>query len=762
VREVKETLTLDPVQPEAAGDPSYDEAGRFRETAVIVRIFDPLDRLTLLVDPAGGVWRARYDSQSNRTLVSDATGTVIDAATDVELAPILDLLTPLQRENANDHGNRRRYIYDNTGRMVEAQHELRREGVGGGPIDVENPFDRDGIITERFEWDDAGRLAAWTNDAGNVTRLDRDLAGKVTRKLFPDGTFQLHERDRDGHLQGLVAEDGTRHEQTFDALGRVVERSVTRAAGVEGTARQRFEYDGLGRVTAAFDGNDPANPADDAAVLRRYDSFGNLLEECQGDLVVGSAYDADSRRIGLTYPDGLAVQTPRDAAGRLAGLADPTRVHATYRWFGSGRLLEARIAPSFVRSSLRADQGGILRDVAHDAAGEELEVIYRDAAGEILHGFEYGRDRSGHQLYEAPFHGLEGQGDAWRYDSVYRVKTYLPDLFDPRVPPIDPLEKLVFYPDGNHSWRFIEVNFSIRRLEVNARSAYIESNDDVFTYDARGNLTTAGRLRFTYDALGRLVKVTRNTTTVIALYRYDASGAEDPEDFIGKGRRVAKEVVTPAQDQPAGVLRFAYDGERLIEERDGAGTLLRQYLHDESGPTALLVHGPIPQFGGPPIPQSPRPHTLLRNGAGSITGIADPTGAFIETAIYELHGTLDLANRFGNPVNFSGVGNAVLFGGHYYDYETGFHLHGARHFDPQLGRRLADASPPSPARPLELNGYLRPPLPGATGEVLGLPSRRRSAPELAPFQVDLRPRGQVPWTVPRVPVIDPLEELHAR
>ncbi|MBI4605050.1 MAG: RHS repeat protein, partial [Planctomycetes bacterium] len=732
VREAREAFTLEPVGPAASGDPDYDEAGRFREVSVIVRAFDPLDRLTVLVDPAGGVWRMRYDSMSNRILVSDATGTPIRPETDPELAPLLDLLTEKQRSSLNDHGNRRRYVYDNLGRLVEAIHELRKEGRGGGEIDPTNPFNSDGRIAERFEWDDEGWLWAWTDDAGNRTELQRDGAGHPRTKVWPDGTAQSFETDRDGNPTAIADENGTVVRQRFDALGRLVERRIERAASVEGTTLQRFEHDGLSRVTLCFDDNRPEDPLDDALVCRRQDSLGGLLEEVQGTSSVEAGLDPASRVVSLRYPGGLRVETPRDRAGRIASLSDARRTFTAYRRFGSGLLLEKRLASGLTASFLRPDEAGVPRMRGYDPAGEVEEIAYRNAAGETMHGFEYGRDRSGHKLYEKLLHRLDGLGDAWQLDSAYRIFRYLPNVFDPRFPPVDPVEKLVYYADGNHSWRFLEVNFSVRRVEVNARSAYVSSDGDRFEYDARGSLRKAGELSFAYDALGRLARASRGTRDV-ALYRYDAARAEDPWAFLGKGRRVAKDVLQPVRGQPAGVVRFAYWGESVIEERDGAGQLLRQYLLEDDGrPAVLLDH----VEAGPG-----KPYGLLHDACGSLTGIADPTGAVVETVRYGVHGQPRVFNSFGSPIQFSELGVALGFGGLQHDFELGFHLAGARHFDPSLARHLSEATPLTPRAPLEMNGYQLPGIPGLNGEVSGRESRRRAAPYLEPFRVRVGERA---------------------
>jgi hypothetical protein len=225
---------------------------------------------------------------------------------------------------------------------------------------------------------------------------------------------------------------------------------------------------------------------------------------------------------------------------------------------------------------------------------------------------------------------------------------------------------------------------------------------------------------------------------VVARHRHDALGAESPEDFAGKGRRTWKDVRLPAARQPAGPIRFIHSGRTLLEERSGDGNLLRQFLHAGGAPSALIVHG---------ASRAPAAYTLLRDASGSVTGVADRLGAVLETVRYGAHGTPRITTIFNTPGDFSDVENAVGYGGSYHDYEHGLIVVGSKHFDPNLGRYLSDTSPLFPARPLELNGYLQPPLPGFPGEVLGAGSARRSWPELEPFRVSLPRVAGAPLTL---------------
>jgi YD repeat-containing protein len=737
LREIRTRATFDVIDPSLSGDVDYDPAGHFLEVASILRLYDPLGRLTVLIDPAGGVWRMRYDSRHNRVFVSDATGTRINPQTDPELAPLLDLMTPLQLANLNDHGNRRLYEYDGLGRLVAAHHELRRGGRGGGEVEFTEPFVVDGVIDEEFEWDRRGRLRAWVDDAGGRTTLRYDAAGYVTTKTWPDLAEESYERNRDGQLTQLTDPNGSVIHQRLDTCGRVVERTVEPAPGIEGTTLQRFEYDGLSRMTLAFDGNDPLDLEDDTFVERRYDSLGNMVEEVEGQFAVRRRNDSAGRLLTLFYPGGQALEHGRDPAGHLTSLADGAGALASYRRFGSGLVLEKRLWNGPVLSFLREDQDGILRNSGYGVSGDVREQIYRTGIaglgvadigqGDVLFGFSYGRQQSGLAGFEIPAHG-DGAGNVWRFDSIYRLREYLPDVFDPRVPPIDPLKSSLFFPDGNHSWGLVEQDFVESSFESNSRSQYTNAGGESLEYDAAGNLTRSGERRFVYDALRRLVRV-NDEGALVGTYAYDAAGAQNPDLFRGTGRLASKDVVSPVRGQPAGPLRYIHCGERVIEERAMNSDLARQYFYEDGGRVAAIL-----AYDGE---DSPSLVSFLHDDRGAVVATYDENSLLQEMPQYDPRGNFRLVGRAGTVGRSSRYGNGVYLPGTYYDFELGLYRRGARFFDPALGRFLTEVASPAPTGPLELNPYLGDPLPVVRGEVTGSGSAVRRAEYLEPFCIRL-------------------------
>ena len=123
----------------------------------------------------------------------------------------------------------------------------------------------------------------------------------------------------------------------------------------------------------------------------------------------------------------------------------------------------------------------------------------------------------------------------------------------------------------------------------------------------------------------------------------------------------------------AATTQFAYDGLAMIAEYDGAGSLLRRYVH---GPGA---DEPLVQYEGAGITDRRWLHADER---GSVVAISDATGNAI---------TINRYDEYGKPQTT----NAGRFGytGQMWLSEVGLNYYKARMYAPQLGCRLINAQP---------------------------------------------------------------------
>jgi RHS repeat-associated protein len=182
------------------------------------------------------------------------------------------------------------------------------------------------------------------------------------------------------------------------------------------------------------------------------------------------------------------------------------------------------------------------------------------------------------------------------------------------------------------------------------QSRFTQVGGTNFTWDANGNLTDDGPTTFTYDTENRLVS---------------ASGGKNGSlTYDPLGRLV--EFTTPAPN--ATTTRFVYDGDRLIAEYNGSGTLLRRYVHGAG------VDEPLLWYEGATVSAAKRQY-LHADHQGSIIAVSKNTGVKFQVNTYDAYGQ----TAAGNTARFQYTGQAAI-------PELGLLYYKARFYNPALGR----------------------------------------------------------------------------
>jgi RHS repeat-associated protein len=164
------------------------------------------------------------------------------------------------------------------------------------------------------------------------------------------------------------------------------------------------------------------------------------------------------------------------------------------------------------------------------------------------------------------------------------------------------------------------------------------------TYDARGNLTSAGTTTYSYSSENRLT----STSTGVSL-KYDPL------------LRLQETVATTTT-------RFGYDGLDLIAEYNGSNALLRRYVH---GPG---MDQPLVWYEGTGTTDR---RFLSIDERGSVIAVTDSSGNLITANSYDEYGI----PGSGNIGRFQYTGQAWL-------PELGMYYYKARIYSPTLGRFL--------------------------------------------------------------------------
>jgi len=214
--------------------------------------------------------------------------------------------------------------------------------------------------------------------------------------------------------------------------------------------------------------------------------------------------------------------------------------------------------------------------------------------------------------------------------------------------------------NASYSWDG-HVNVT-RGYTTNGLNQYTQVGTQNFTYDDNGNLTSDGDLDYFYDIENRLVKVapTNGVGRTTELF-YDPTGR-----------------LYRVDDTQTGQTNFLYDGNAMIAEYSGSGSLLRRYMHGSN----LDADDPLVWYEGTAVSYQTR-RFLHADPRGSIVAVTDHDGDRIATNTYDEYGIPDTAT--GNDITTKG---RFRYTGQMWIPEIGMYHYKARVYSPTLGRFL--------------------------------------------------------------------------
>jgi RHS repeat-associated protein len=486
-----------------------------------------------------------------------------------------------------------------------------------------------------------------------------DPAGRLTETWDGVGTpLQRREAaytyNANGQKLSLTDARGYKAEMIYDGFGRQ-QRWVFPSKSTPGLADQndyeQYLYD--------LDGNRTALRKRDGSVLTyQYDALNRMTVKIVPE------------RAGLTPGQTLDVYYDYDLRGlqtkaRFGGLAGEG---VTTHYDGFGRVSSSTIAMSGVSRTL---------SYLYDAGGRRIRITHPDGAA-----FSYIYDGLGRMTYvhdkasishaddyvlryfykpEGPRYvairgvGTGGFTSAYHYDGVQRLGMMVNDLpgtaNDMSVTlGYNPASQIRQYARDNDSYAWTGSVAVNRPYSVNGQNQYIAAGSASFRYDANGNLISDGTTSFVYDVENRLVS---------------ASGAKNATMVYDPLGRLAQ-----TSGSAAGVTQFLYDGDKLIAEYNGAGTLLKRYVH---GPG---TDEPVAVYEGPALGVAGRRYTLP-DERGSIAALVNANGSMSVINTYDEYGIPGA----GNQGRFQYTGQAWIA-------ELGLYYYKARIYSPTLGRFL--------------------------------------------------------------------------
>jgi len=212
----------------------------------------------------------------------------------------------------------------------------------------------------------------------------------------------------------------------------------------------------------------------------------------------------------------------------------------------------------------------------------------------------------------------------------------------------NPASQIVSRTRNNSAYSFTGYASVNRSYSVNGLNQYVGVGGNAYGYDANGNLTSDGTIAYTYDAENRLVAT--------------SSGAALTYDPLGRLNQTYK--------ASTGTTRFLYDGDQLTAEYDGAGTMLRRYVHGDGD------DDPLVWYEGSGVAS---PRYLYSDHQGSVIAVTDASGSVIKVNAYDEYGIPNPNNDVTTAGRFQYTGQAWI-------PELGMYHYKARIYSPTLGR----------------------------------------------------------------------------
>ena len=572
--------------------------------------------------------------------------------------------------------------YDVMGRKIREQV---REGAAGAIHQL-----------TQYSYDALGRLecttvrmnpAAFGSLPGSACTLGTEGsqgADRITKNVY----------DAAGQLAQVRKAVGTNLEQAYATYGYTDNGKQEYVVDANGN-KARLVYDGHDRQaqwqfpsTSAPGGYNPSTPANALATSGAANT--NDREEY--------GYDANSNRTSLRKRDGRVFTYAFDNLNRMTSKIVPTAcvsgyactnvpasmarsVYYAYDLRGlqtaaqfdsaSGADAVTQAYDGFGRiSSSTTSMGGVSRTLSYqyDANGNRTQVMYPDGN---YAGYHYdGLNR----LYTAGVNttsglliryydsagqlaqNLSGSWTYYAYDGVGRLTGQNEALTGSGAGSVNtvlgynPASQITSRSRNNDTYGFTGYANANRAYTVNGLNQYGSAGGVSFGYDSNGNLTASGSTAYTYDAENRLVVA--------------SSGVQLTWDPLGR----LYETYSPG----TGVTRFLYSGDELVAEYDGAGTMLRRYIH---GPG---TDDPLAWFEGPVLGGSWSNARLPKTDhQGSVVAWTDWNGALSQVNRYDEYG-IPAATNIGR---FQYTGQAWI-------PELGMYHYKARIYSPTLGRFL--------------------------------------------------------------------------
>ena len=255
---------------------------------------------------------------------------------------LLDRVTQVKKYD----GNKVQLKYNAYDEVVYAEDAHHRVSFEYTPLGNLKAREENGTKV-LFNYNTEERLVSLLNEYGEVYRFKYDERGKIIRETGFDGLTRHYIRDRAGKVIKVNRSGNKFTEYEYDLADR-----LTRCEYSDGSW-EIYSYNRNGQLIEVTNEN--------STVIIQRDSAGRVIKEDQDGYTVESKYNTLGRRIGVTSSLDASIKMERNDAGfvssMLAGNKEGINWEAQFKYNALGMETE-RLLPGGISSTFQYDRAG--------------------------------------------------------------------------------------------------------------------------------------------------------------------------------------------------------------------------------------------------------------------------------------------------------------------------------------------------------------------------------------------------------------------
>ncbi|MCM3005799.1 DNRLRE domain-containing protein [Priestia koreensis] len=601
--------------------------------------YKPNGDLDTIVYPDGGKETYIYNIYGDLQTITYPDGSVEKTSVDYSTNNKVIINTDAngnQTKNVEDYNGNHLSQTDGNGNTYSYEHNSKNE-----VISVTDPSDE--VQKTRYTYDENGNLNSILDKKAHSETYRYDGQNKLTSEKDALGQQITYKYDNNGNLTDKLSANGDLITFSYDNnLGTV------KSASVNGLTKWSYTYDELNQLKTVYEGSSTGTTSN---ILKSftYDNDGSVATVTdRGNLLEYTDLGKDQK---AQYKVGSGVTTLIYSLNSMDNIAQVTRNN------DSAPLVSFKYESSGNLNAINYKNGSEIGMTY--LKGRLDKYVLKKNSTQNLNTYTYSYDANNNITDINANNGTTN----YTYNKLNELtKEILPDGTS---------ISYTYDAVGNRISKDVIKSGSTvtTSYDYNENNQLILANGVIYKYDKNGNLQDDGTNTYVFNAFNQLEEVKDLQGKTVAQYTYD-------ED----GKRISSRT-------SKGIVKYFYDGNKVLYETDGLNRILREYTYDKGGHISTMT-------------TSGKTYYYLYNQHGDIIALTDEKGDVVASYTYDSWG--NILSQSGELADV----NPYRYAGYRYDNETGLYYLTARYYNSDLGRFISkDTFHGFQNRPLSINKY---------------------------------------------------------